>query len=81
MANVRLNMVKLMPAMKRVLKYADDDILLAKLEEVAHRIRTSENDRDVAEAIEDALEEMAKIAVILGPEKKKVCCNEYPFCS
>ena len=64
----------LMPDMKSTLRPVDDETLLKKLEAVATKIRNSETDRDVQEAIQAAIEEMKSIGVVFNSkdEKKKV---------
>lgn len=59
-----------MPDLKAVLQMSEDARLLRKLEETLAKIKSSENDRDVQNAIESVIPEMAKVGVVFKSDKK-----------
>ncbi len=62
--------VSMMPEMKAVLQMSEDPSLLKKLEETLIKIKNSENDRDVQDAIDSVIPIMAQIGVVLKKDKK-----------
>jgi predicted transcriptional regulator len=58
-----------MPDMKSTLRPADDETLLKKLESAAIKIRNSETDRDVQDAIQEAIQDMKNIGVVFNKEQ------------
>ncbi|XP_021947193.2 serine/threonine-protein phosphatase 4 regulatory subunit 4 [Folsomia candida] len=67
--NIRLKAVNMMPDLKGVLQMSEDATLLKKLEETLVKIKNSENDRDVQNAIEAVIPVMEKVGVVLKRDK------------
>lgn len=59
----------MMPDLKGVLQMSEDATLLKKLEETLVKIKNSENDRDVQNAIEAVIPVMEKVGVVLKRDK------------
>jgi len=56
----------MMPDMRNTLRPVDDATLLKKLEDAANKIRNSETDRDVQDAIAEAIQNMKDIGVVFN---------------
>lgn len=68
-ANVRMKVSTMMPDMKNTLHGSEDDRLLQRLDEAAMKLRASETDKDVINAIDEAIDQMKRIGLRFAGDK------------